>query len=109
MISRTAFSQLNHSALLLAGTIVGLLVTYVLPVVLIFSGYRVPALLGAAAWLLMSIAYAPMVLFYRRSPLWSIALPTIAVFYAGATIYSAAQYWCGRGGAWKGRAQDMRT
>jgi hopene-associated glycosyltransferase HpnB len=53
MISRTAFNQLNHSALLLAGTILGLLLTYVFPLALLFSGHRTFAVLGATAWLLI--------------------------------------------------------
>ncbi|HEX4232580.1 MAG TPA: glycosyltransferase [Bryobacteraceae bacterium] len=108
MISRTAFHQLNHSTLLLAGTIVGLIVTYLLPVALIFSGSSITAIEGAIAWLLMSIAYLPMVRFYGRSFLWACALPWIACFYLGATVHSAIQYWRGRGGEWKGRAQDLR-
>ena len=108
MISRSAFNQLNHSALLLAGTILGLVVTYVLPVTLLFSGSPIVVLLGATSWLLMASAYLPMVRFYRLSPLWSFALPFIAIFYAGATIHSAIQYWSGGGGYWKGRAQDIR-
>jgi hopene-associated glycosyltransferase HpnB len=109
MISRSAFNQLHHSALLLAGTILALLVTYALPPLLLLSGRPLPMALGAIAWVLMSIAYLSMVRFYDRSPLWSVALPLIALFYLGATLHSAIQYWRGRGGAWKGRAQDVRT
>ena len=36
------------------------------------------------------------------------ALPLIAVFYMIATVDSAIRYWSGRGGFWKGRAQDTR-
>lgn len=106
MISRTAFNQLNHSPVLLAGTLAGLFVTYVFPVALVVSRHRSAALLGCFAWLLMSLAYLPMVRFYRRSPLWSLALPFIATFYAAATVHSALRYWTGRGGYWKGRSQD---
>lgn len=108
MISRTAFNQLRHSAALLVATVLGLLITYVLPIALLFSGRRTPTLLGLAAWLLMSVAYAPMVSFYGRSLLWSFALPVIAVFYISATIHSAVNYWRGKGGEWKGRAQDVK-
>jgi hopene-associated glycosyltransferase HpnB len=108
MISRTAFNQLHHSALLLAGTAVALFFTYLLPPLLLLVGRAVPILLGAAAWFLMSLAYLPMLRFYRRSPLWILALPLIALFYLGATLYSAIQYWTGKGGAWKGRVQDAR-
>jgi len=107
MISRTAFNQLRHSYLLLAGTVLGLCLTYVLPPALLLSGQAWPSVLGAGAWMLMSIAYAPIVRFYRLSPFWSLALPPVAVFYAGATLHSALQYVLRRGGSWKGRAQDL--
>lgn len=107
MISRTAFNQLHHSALLLTAAIVGLFFTYLLPPLLLLTGRPLPMLLGAIAWLLMSIAYWPMVRFYNRAPLWSCTLPLIALFYIGATMHSAMQYWLGRGGQWKGRAQDL--
>jgi len=109
MISRTAFNQLHHSFLLLVGTLLGLFFTFLFPPILLFSGHLIPALLGSAAWLLMSISYLPMLRFYERSPLWSLCLPAVAAFYAGATIRSALQYWRGKGGEWKGRVQDART
>lgn len=109
MISRSAFNQLHHSVLLLAGAILGLVLTYLLPVLLLCIGRAVPASLGGVAFLLMILCYLPTVRFYRRSPLWSLCLPIIATFYAGATIHSAICYWSGRGGAWKGRVQDERV
>lgn len=108
MISRSAFNQLRHSTLLLVLTILGLFTTYLLAPLLLLTGRFVPVLLGGTAWLLMSLTYWPMVRFYRQSPLWSIGLPVIATFYAGATLHSAWQYWRGTGGAWKGRIQDSR-
>ena len=108
MISRTAFNQLRHSALLLAGTVVGLIFTYLLPPALVLTGRPVPLLLGSAAWLLMTIAYSPMVRFYGLSIVWSLTLPLVAIFYMGATLWSAIRYWSGRGGLWKGRVQDLR-
>ena len=106
MISRTAFNQLGHSWLLLLGTLVGLLVTYLLPPLLLFSGSLSGILGGACAWALMSLCYAPIVRFYGLNPLWTLTLPAAAAFYAAATVYSAWQYQLGRGGLWKGRAQD---
>jgi ABC-type spermidine/putrescine transport system permease subunit I len=103
MISRTAFTQLRYSPLLLAGTVVGLALIYGLPVALALAGQ--PS--GVLAWLLMSIAYWPALRFYGRSPLWAPLLPLIAAFYMGCTIHSAVQYWRGTGGLWKGRAQAM--
>ena len=108
MISRTAFTQLHHSTLLLAGTIIAMAVIYLAPPLLILTGDRVAAACGIAAWILMMIAYLPTLRFYRRSPAWALALPLIAVFYMIATVDSAIHYWSGRGGFWKGRAQDTR-
>jgi hopene-associated glycosyltransferase HpnB len=108
MISRTAFNQLRHSYLLLAATMLGLIVTYLLPPLLLLSGDPVSIVLGASAWLLMSVAYAPMLRFYGLSAVWSLGLPAIALFYAAATIYSAVQYRRGRGGKWKDRVQDLQ-
>jgi hopene-associated glycosyltransferase HpnB len=107
MISRTAFNQLRHSALLLVVTLVGLVVTYILPVALAVSTRAPYSIFGSAAWLLMACAYVPIVVFYGLNPLWALSLPAAAAFYAGATIHSAVRFWRGRGGEWKGRAQDV--
>ncbi len=103
MISRSAFRQLDHSAPLLAGSVLGLLLTYAIPPLLALRGSSVALL----AWLLMTICYLPMVRFYGLNPLWSLCLPLTACFYLGATVHSAVSYWLGRGGVWKGRAQDL--
>ena len=55
----------------------------------------------------MFIAYLPMVRFYRLNVLWALTLPISAAFYMWATLHSAMKYWSGRGGEWKGRAQDI--
>lgn len=107
MISRTAFNQLNHSAWLLLGTIIGLAITYLAAPLLLLSGEPIPMILGGFAWALMAAAYLPMVRFYHRSPLWALALPAVATFYLCATVDSAVHYWQGRGGRWKGRVQDV--
>lgn len=106
MISRTAFNQLGHSGLILSGAMLGLVFTYLVPIVLSFSGNRIALILGLTAWLLMSLAYLPMVRFYRLNWLWALTLPLTAIFYMGATLHSAIRYWSGAGGRWKGRVQD---
>jgi len=106
MISRTAFAQLRHSYLVLAVTLLGLFLTYLLPVVLLFLGNPVLVGLGLAALTLMSACYLPMVRFYGLPAPWCVTLPLIVLFYAGAVIHSALQYARGSGGRWKGRVQD---
>jgi hopene-associated glycosyltransferase HpnB len=105
LIARTAFSQLNYSTALLLGTLLGMLLTYVVPVVLVFQTQPLLWRLSLAAWALMTITYLPTVRFYRHAPLWAALLPVAALFYSCATILSAVRYWLGRGGLWKGRAQ----
>jgi len=107
MIARTAFNQLHHSLWLLLGTTLGMLLLYVLPMALLVSGSPRLAFAGAFAYGLMSFAYLPMVRVYRLNPLWALTLPFAGVFYTVATIHSAVKYWTGRGGEWKGRAQDL--
>jgi hopene-associated glycosyltransferase HpnB len=109
MISRTAFSQLHHSYAVLLVTLVGLFLTYLLPVLLLLAADPVSLLLGVAALILMSLCYLPMVRFYRLPGLWCICLPAISLFYIAAVLHSALQYARGRGGMWKGRVQDAQT
>lgn len=106
MISRTAFTQLRHSTVLLAGTALGLAITYLVPPALSLAGSTRQAGVGSLAWLMMSCAYLPALRFYRRSPLWAPFLPLVALFYLAATLHSALAYWSGSGGKWKGRVQD---
>ncbi len=108
MISRSAFTQLRHSALLLAGTVIGLAIVFVAPPLLFLSRDPSAVALGVIAWALMTMSYLPMLRFYRRSPCWAPLLPLSALFYIGATLHSALRYWSGQGGEWKGRFQDDR-
>jgi hopene-associated glycosyltransferase HpnB len=108
MIARTAFTQLHHSALLLCGVVFAMTITYIAPLVLLGIGGHAAAF-GLAAWLLMASAYWPTLHVYRLSPLWAPLLPIVAAFYLGATVYSAVEYWAGRGGVWKDRVQGRRS
>jgi hypothetical protein len=105
LIARTAFTQLGYSRLLLLGTLLGMFITYLVPVGLLFSARPAVWRMSLAAWALMSLSYLPTVRFYRLSPLWAVALPISAAFYSYATWLSALRFWLGRGGQWKGRAQ----
>jgi hopene-associated glycosyltransferase HpnB len=105
LIARTAFTQLRYSVAMLAGTLLGMFLTYVVPVVLLFAHDSTVVALAFAAWLLMTLSFLPTVRFYRLSAVWAPMLPLTAVFYTCATWLSAMRYWMGKGGLWKGRAQ----
>jgi hypothetical protein len=102
MIKRTAYTQLRHSPALLAGTVLAMLITYVAPYVLAFGGNP----LAIAACCLMLATYVPMVRWYGLPVVWALTLPFTSIFYLGATIASAMDYYQGKGGQWKGRVQD---
>ncbi len=107
MVARTAFTQLNYSPLLLIGTLVAMILVYIVPplgfIVGALTENWLVALTGLSAWLLMSLAYLPIIRFYR-CPVWfAFSLPIIALLYNLMTLDSALLYWQGRGGAWKGR------
>jgi hopene-associated glycosyltransferase HpnB len=107
MVSRSAYAQLRYSPLLLAGTIVGMAISYIAPPLLaIFASYP-SSEFGIAAWLLMAIGFQPTLRLYRSSPLWGALLPLVAAAYLVFTVDSSYQHWRGRGGMWKGRAQAL--
>jgi hypothetical protein len=107
MVSRSAYAQLLHSPLLLAGTVVGLALVYLVPpVALCFGVFRNDAAAGWAgglAWAVMTGTYLPMLRYYRQSPLLAPLLPFTALLYLLMTVDSAVQHYRGRGAAWKGR------
>jgi hopene-associated glycosyltransferase HpnB len=104
MISRTAFTQLRYSALLLVLTVAGMGLVWWAPVLEFWfdSGWRAGC--GLAACLLALISYQPTLRRYGRSPAWALCLPLIALFYMAATLASALDHWRGKGVSWKNRA-----
>jgi len=104
MVSRTAFTQLRYSAVMLVGTLLGLALVWLVPAWEIVFGHGWRFLFGLAAFALAAASYMPTLTRYRRSRLWAIALPAIALFYMAATIGSALNFWTGTGASWKNRA-----
>ncbi|HTF63438.1 MAG TPA: glycosyltransferase [Edaphobacter sp.] len=105
MIARTAYTQLRYSPLLLAGTIIGMAILFLAPLMLFLTGWPICSEAALAAWMLMVLIYIPMTRFYELPFAWSLALPLAAAIYIVATIDSARLYRQGKGGQWKGRMQ----
>ncbi len=105
MVVRSAYSQLHYSPLMLAGTVIGMVLTYLAAPALALFGSGLPQIAGIAVWMLMALSFQPILRLYRLTPLWGIALPAIAAIYMAFTLDSAYQHWRGRGGVWKGRVQ----
>jgi hopene-associated glycosyltransferase HpnB len=120
MIARSAYTQLRYSPSLLAATIAGMLWIYVLPPAAALAGLaRLAAgggaaaawlaVSGAAAWLIMSVSFVPVLRLYRLSPWRAVGLPVIALIYTAMTADSARLHYAGRGGEWKGRTVPARA
>jgi hopene-associated glycosyltransferase HpnB len=111
MVARSAYTQLRYSPVALAGTVLGMVWLYLLPVaatlagvaVLITGGTPWLAVAGLAAWAIMAISYVPMLRLSGLSSAWAPCLPLIGLLYTAMTISSARRHRAGHGGEWKGR------
>jgi hopene-associated glycosyltransferase HpnB len=104
MVQRSAYAQLRYSPVLLAACVALLAIAFWIPIVGIVAGDTPTRVLGAAAFAAMVATYVPTLVFYRRSPLWALALPLTGTLYLLMTVSSAARHWWGVGAVWKGRA-----
>lgn len=107
MVARSAFTQLHYSWLLLAGTLMGLALLYLVPPLATIcgaaSGQGILLLAGVAAWGLQAATFLPTLALYGRGPAWALALPLAGLLYAVMTFDSARQHARGEGARWKGR------
>jgi hypothetical protein len=113
MVARSAFTQLRHSPALLAATLAGLALLYLLPPLAVAAApwHRdgPAAVLAAGAWALQAASFAPTLALYGRPAPWGLLLPLAGGLYALMTFDSARRHWQRRGATWKGRAGAGRT
>ena len=107
MVARSAYTQLHYNPLLLAGTVVGMVLLYLLPplalVTLPLHGNLLAAGAAFVTWLLMALAWTPTLRLYDLPPWRGLLLPLAGVLYTAMTFDSARLHWLGKGAAWKGR------
>lgn len=113
MVARTAYTQLRYSPLMLLGTVAGMVLLYLMPLLGLAAGLWLsnPLLAGTGAltWLLMGVAFAPTLQLYRMLPFHGLTLPLAGALYTLMTVDSARRHWLGRGGGWKGRTYAAGT
>lgn len=117
-ISRSAFSQLNYSPLLLFGTVIGMVFLFLAPPAGLALGLTglangvcglssphslVLTLLGGLAWLVQAFSFQPILSWYGLSPYYGLLAPLGGFLYTLMTVDSAISWWTGRGSRWKGR------
>lgn len=117
MVSRTAFTQLRYSSILLILTLVGLAVFVVSPPIVIgwvltaippsldlVGDSRGRALVWATlAWVLMSVALLPAIRYHRVPVIYTVSLPLGGFLFGLMTASSAWKHWRGKGSIWRGR------
>ena len=107
MVSRSAYTQLGYSPLLLGLATFLMALAFWVPLIALVAFPAVDAKLIAAAGLIAMIAsYVPTLRYYDRSPLWGLALPLIGTLYLAMTWHSAIDYYRGQRTSWKGRVYD---
>ncbi len=108
MVARSAFTQLQHSWWILAGTLLGLALLYLVPPLTVLAwplhGSAAAAALALAAWMLQALSFAPTLALYGRPARWGFALPLAGALYGAMTIDSARRHSRRQGALWKGRA-----
>lgn len=107
MVARTAFTQLRYSWWLLMICTALMLLYFAVPTTgLVYGVFRdAPriAVLGLAAFAVMSISYIPTLRFYGI-PAWQVVLlPLAGLLYLGMTWTSAIRYARGERSRWKAR------
>lgn len=109
MVRRSAFDQLRYSWLLLAGAAAGLVLLFGVPPTLLaiaaaapfVAGWRVTlALLGLAAWAVMTLVFLPSVRLLGVRPVWAVSFPLSGLLYAAMTVDSALRHTLGRPARW---------
>ena len=116
MVTRTAFTQLRYSPIILLGTVLGMFILYGVPVLAVAGGLvagsldQRPALAwwlaaaGLLAWILMAGSFLPVLKWSKQSSLLGLLLPFTAFLYTLMTMDSARRWWQGKGPGWKGRS-----
>lgn len=109
MIVRSAYAELRYRPDILAGTALGMVVTYFVPPIAALTFNGLAGLFGLVSLGLMVAAYAPTLRSYNL-PWWrGFGLPVVALVYMAFTLESAWAHARGRGGLWKGRYQAAPT
>ena len=123
MVSRSAFSQLNHSTILLLGTVLGMALLFLVPPIAVFFGLTelfangsaanggtsiALTSLGGSTWIVMAGSFLPILNWYGLSPIYGLISPLSGLLYTLMTLESGLSWWRGKGGEWKGRTFSTR-
>ena len=113
MVRRTAFDQLRYSWLLLAATVIGLVLLFLLPPLLVVLACVLGAageispewalllgLVGLVAWGLSAATYRGAIRLFGLPERWAVTLPLAGILFGGMTVDSAIKHLLGRRRVW---------
>lgn len=110
MVARSAYVQLRHSPILLAGSVAGMILTFLAAPVMVVTfplhGNGFAGALAAVSCLAMAMAYGPTLRYHGLAQLHAVLLPFAALLYTLMTVHSALRHWAGAGSNWKERAYN---
>lgn len=103
MVTRTAFTQLQHSLVLLILCTILMYCAFISPLLLLFSSQFLTVAMAVLTLMLMVISFIPTLNYYSLNQLWAFTLPVAGFLYLGMTLDSARKYYFSSGASWKGR------
>tara|TARA_B100001250_G_C19742528_1_gene763716 strand:+ start:243 stop:1361 length:1119 start_codon:yes stop_codon:yes gene_type:complete len=103
MISRTAYTQLNYSILLLFLCTIIMILAFVTPYIAILQMEPTTIGIGILTLCIQAICYFPILRYYSINPIYVLSLPLVAMFYLLFTLSSAYSYYFSKGPTWKER------
>lgn len=103
MVTRTAYTQLSYSPLLLLLCTILMLFAFALPLVALAQSQMDLVLIGLVILGIQVICYLPTLRYYAMNPLYSLSLPFVGILYLAMTWSSAFHYYFGKGAVWKDR------
>lgn len=103
MVTRTAYTQLAYSPLLLLLCTLLMVAAFVLPIAALLQTKINLFLIGIVILSLQIICYLPTLRYYNMNPVYTLSLPFVGMLYLIMTWSSAFHYYFGKGAVWKDR------
>lgn len=103
MVTRTAYTQLAYSPLLLLLCTTVMIAAFVLPTAALLQTQIDIITIGIVILGIQIMCYLPTLRYYSMNPLYCLTLPLVGTLYLIMTWGSAFHYYFGKGAVWKDR------
>jgi len=103
MVTRTAYTQLFYSPLLLILCTILMFVAFILPLYILFTSTGTIMFIASITLLIQFLCYLPTINYYSLPLYLVITLPLAGALYLIMTWHSAYEYYFASGATWKDR------